>query len=62
MNVPGWVKRWWPFGAQNEHETTVDSSVDNIDHNATAAAAEEQTAEDDIARRQGTPADEGGEG
>ena len=40
----------------------VDASIQNVDANATAAAASTQSAEDATARRQRNPAEQGGEG
>ncbi len=60
IRIPAWL------GGRTRAETTkaetVAESVENIDANASGAAAEDQTQKDAEKERQGNPAEQGGEG
>lgn len=60
IRVPSWLGG--RTRAEANKDAAVQQSVDNIDANATGAAAASQSHKDDAAERQQTPADQGGQG
>ena len=62
MRVRSWLSGKWGSRADKARERSVEASIDNIDANATAAAAADQSAEDAAAKKQRSPAEQGGEG
>jgi hypothetical protein len=65
MAIPGIRIPTWLGGktrAEANKDAAVQQSVDNIDANATGAAAASQSRKDDDAERHQSPADQGGQG